>query len=488
MQTLVSVLFLILTGGILLAVHKLASCREGAWAWLLKAAIVMVAAMSFARYTYLPPFGQLDVRPANLHDFTHYFIGAKYFPELGYDRMYSCISEALALPDDVPVRDLVTKSMSSAALVRAAAPCRPHFSDERWAAFQFDAQTLRNMMGGAKFRGFLRDHGFNPSPAWLLLAKPLASTVSVSTFYVMVLGAVDVGLLALAILMVGWGFGTFPTALATVILTTLPAASPEWTIGSFLRWDWLLALSLMPVFLRRGYFAAAGAALGVAIALRIFPVIAVLFIGCFLVVQHVRGGPIDPRWRRFWIGLVATGFTIFAITAAVEGPGAISAFSDNLLRHAAKASSNDMGLRTVLSHLAAVLSGSTGDLAVAANKAQTFSWILPVYLAIAGVCFWMATTVGASPPWVTGCLALLFIPMGWQEISNYYYQFWFVVALLGAWRAWIGGTFLVANLLMQVGFASFDPGALASFTAQSVIVCCTVAFISLALRFRPQWR
>lgn len=488
MQTYLSVVFLLLTGGILLAFQLLPSLQRGKRAWLVKAAIVLVAALSFARYTYLPPFGQLDVRPANLHDFTHYFIGAKYFPELGYDRMYSCFAEALAIPDDVPVRDLNTKIMSSAGQVRAAAPCRPHFSDERWAAFQFDVQVLRNMMGGWKFRGFLRDHGFNPSPAWLLLAEPLAGTVSVSTGSVMLLGAVDVGLLGLAILALGWGFGAIPTAVATVILTTLPAAAPAWTIGSFLRWDWLLALSLAPVFLRRGYFAAAGAALGVAVALRVFPVIAVFFIGGFLLVQRFRSGSVDPGWRRFWIGLAASGLAILAMTAAVAGTGAISAFSDNILRHAAKASSNDMGLRTVLAHLAAVLSGSTGDFAIAANKAQTFGWILPLYLAIAGACLWMAAAAGPFPPWVVACLAFLFIPMGWQEISNYYYQFWFVVALLGAWRFWIAATLLVASLLMQGAFAAFGLGSLISYTTQSAIVCCAIAFIALVLRFRPQWR
>ena len=64
------------------------------------------------------------------HEFYHYYLGAKYFPELGYTRLYSCtaVADAEVIPrkklQELPLRDLASTGScrsSTPSIIRSGA-------------------------------------------------------------------------------------------------------------------------------------------------------------------------------------------------------------------------------------------------------------------------------------------------------------------------------------------------------------------------------
>src|SRR5262249_5238919 len=110
-------------------------------------------------------------------DFTHYYLGAKYFPELEYTRLYqaSVVAEADAgFADEASarrLRDLSTgRFVNGADVLRDAPAYRARFSDERWRAFVADVATLRAWLSPARWAQSQMDHGYNGTPAWAIVA------------------------------------------------------------------------------------------------------------------------------------------------------------------------------------------------------------------------------------------------------------------------------------------------------------------------------
>src|SRR2546425_1445325 len=105
-----------------------------------------IAALSVCAYEGL---GNVQFPYHRWEQFT-YYIGAKYFPELGYTRLYACTAVAEAEragPRWVasrPIRDLLTDELvpGGTALEHPEA-CKGHFSPARWAAFVEDVNWFR---------------------------------------------------------------------------------------------------------------------------------------------------------------------------------------------------------------------------------------------------------------------------------------------------------------------------------------------------------
>src|SRR5262245_65092133 len=89
----------------------------------------------------------------HFHEFFHYYLGAKYVPELGYTGLYDCVAAV-----DVErgksyeistywIRDLRTNELRRGPEnLDYAAQCRNRFSPERWAAFKADTTWLLEHM------------------------------------------------------------------------------------------------------------------------------------------------------------------------------------------------------------------------------------------------------------------------------------------------------------------------------------------------------
>lgn len=394
-------------------------------------------------------------RPGFVHgwDSFHYYLGGKYFPELGYTRLYACAAAAEA-QDEGParlrareVRDLETDAIVPGRLaLERAADCMDRFSAARWAAFRHDVRWFRERMEPERWARMLRDHGYNASPAWAALGGLLAATGPASWTQIALLSAVDPALLALMWVGALRSFGWRATCVALIFWGTNFPARFAWTGGAFLRQDWLVLSASAVALLRAGRPLAAGLAAGWAASLRLFP--ALLLAGVLLGAGG-RGGRAG-RGRELSALLAGALAAVLGLAvlgaAAGGGAGVWTAFARNSLKHAASPITNRMGLATLVAHdpehsiRAQVASppDSRPVLGWAEGRARALASRWPLFLGAAGAL--AATVLWAArrqPPWVAAVLGTALIPAA-GELACYYYSFLLLWGLLTERREGIG--------------------------------------------------
>ena len=117
------------------------------------------------------------------HELYHYVLGAKYFPELGYERLYACTAVA-DVEDGLGARvaarrmtDLRTYELVGTAEILAHPErCTDHFSAERWELFRTDLRRFRESLAPETWERIQRDHGYNPTPVWNALGGLLVGS------------------------------------------------------------------------------------------------------------------------------------------------------------------------------------------------------------------------------------------------------------------------------------------------------------------------
>jgi hypothetical protein len=318
-----------------------------------------LAALAAASLTvYLNFFSFHGARTwVHLHDVAHYYLGAKYFDELGYEHLYTAMLRAeaeltpgrfatleardLSTNELVPIRELLLRSDE----VKAG------FTPERWEDWKRDVQLFRQALG-PQFKTLYIDHGFNPTPLWPVLGGTLAGLVPAgSASGVLILTLLDPLLLAAAFAMVAWAFGRTAALLGVIEFCLVYGASFGWTGGAFLRYVWLFCVLAAACFLHRRRFAPAGALLAVAAALRVFPVLFAAPLGLQALVLAWRERRLPREHLRFFAALAGTGLALFLLTAAQgRGLGAWGEFRHNMSKHMDTVSPNIVGLTPVFAY------------------------------------------------------------------------------------------------------------------------------------------
>jgi hypothetical protein len=388
-------------------------------------------------------------------DTFHYYVGSKYFPELGYQRIYLCAAVAdleAGLREQVEgryLRDLASNQLvrASTALERPEA-CTASFSPERWAAFQRDIAWFRDRVPPRRWQAIQTDHGYNATPVWTALGGSLANLAPASDRSMLALRMIDPLLLAGMWIAVALAFGWRAACVAALYWGTNYPAQYGWTGGSFLRQGWLVASVTALCALRRNRPAAAGALLALAIALRIFPI----FVAAALVVKAAVGMlqqrrfRLFPDHRRLLAGALAAGAALFAISlVAGGGAGAWGEFIEDSRAHLATPLRNYMGLATVVSYDPAASSAQTLDRSqddpyaawkearrsAAGERRWIFLALLGGYLAL------LARAAARSEDWVAGVLGLGLVLMA-AELTCYYSAGLLAFGLLWTRRPSIG--------------------------------------------------
>ena len=193
------------------------------------------------------------------HEFFHYYLGSKYFPELGYTRLYQCVA-AVDLEDGVGkdirkqwVRDLQTNvAEPGSQLLADSAHCSEHFAPGRWSQFQQDVRWLRSRFTREGWLESIQDHGFNATPVWTATGRWLSNLAPASKVSVYALGVIDPALILVMWAMVWWAFGWRTMCVAMLWWGTNYAARWAWTGGAFMRADWLLLLVSAICLAKRG--------------------------------------------------------------------------------------------------------------------------------------------------------------------------------------------------------------------------------------------
>lgn len=441
--------------------------RAGAFAKLrtrLLAVLGLLAAGAYLNYGALH-FGNF----IHGHEWVHYYVGSKYFPELGYTRLYECLSTAdveAGLRRRVelrPITNLQTNVLEkNDDVIAHPERCKQHFSAERWQGFSRDVAFFRGRMGARGWDDIQLDHGYNATPLWNTLGAFLASRSPANQTQLYLLAALDPIYLAATVGVLWWAFGWRVLAVALLVFATNFPNRFYWTGGAYMRWDWLFFLSATVACLRKERWALGGAALAIATGLRVFPVFMFIPLGIAAVVQLVRTralAKIDPGLKRFFAAAALTGTLLFGVS--LVGSGGIAsyqAFAANTTKHQATPLTNHVGLRTVVawrpSEVGRILKNNETDPWQRWKEARLAAWerskplwalIFLGFVALTG----LAAFAQRPEPWVLAALGVALIPIG-VELTSYYMAFIIAVAVLYEKREEVGLVLLAMTFYTQL--------------------------------------
>jgi hypothetical protein len=254
----------------------------------------------------------------NRWDQFHLQLGSKYFPELGYDGLYAAsllaqeqTAPEFPLPDQI--RDPVTyKLVAPADLSVEPAAVRARFSDARWQSFLADHGDYLENTEPRLWQTMRRDHGYNSTPAWTFVARLFGAWLPVANATLVALGSLDLLLVGAMFALLFRTYG-YRAACLSLAIFGLGYGWREIYIGSLLRLDWLAAVVIGICLLKRERFAAAGACIGYAAMVRVFPVLFLTGPALLALKAHLRGE--RPRWPL----RVAAGFGAVVCLAFAAG-------------------------------------------------------------------------------------------------------------------------------------------------------------------------
>lgn len=405
--------------------------------------------------------------PKFIHDWewTHYYLGAKYFEELDYDKLYECIAVAdaedglRARVEKRKITNLRTNVLEGTAEILAHPErCKAGFGEARWQAFKNDTEFFRERQREARWEELQTDHGYNATPVWNVAGSLLANLAPAGKNQLYLLAALDpLYLAAMAGLMV-WAFGWRTAAVALLVLATDFPSRFYWTGGSFLRWDWLFYTVAAICCLRKERPLLAGLALGYASLLRIFPLL--IFTGPLLAAawELWRHRRLDRPWQRFFLGAAIAAAVLLPLGAATGGGfDAYRKFADNTLKHKETPLTNHMGLRTLVAYRPAEAGHALFDdkaadpwLAWKNARLAAFREAKPVYAALVlGFLALLAFAVRGRELWIAAAMGIAFIPVG-VELTCYYYAFLAGVALLHRENENVGLCLLAGTAATQI--------------------------------------
>lgn len=306
----------------------------------------------------------------------HYYMGAKYFPEIGYDALYKCTAIA---QDELGVATFVNEAgkeatidmrtelrqpgktirnlsgdnllMPASTVLENPDECKRRFSPARWEAYKRDVVFFRTQSERSYWDQMQRDHGYNPPPVWTLGGHLISNVVDTKVRNMQMLALIDVGYLLAIFGALAWAFGYRVASVAAILFGCQASAPYYWTGGAFLRQDWLFYLVMAACLARKRWFKLAGASMVYAGLLRIFPgltVIGWLVVAGAYVFKHRR---MHPDHQKALVGGTTAAAILIGASLAVVGPSSYSQFFKHTIQvHDQTPLTNHMGLRVLVSH------------------------------------------------------------------------------------------------------------------------------------------
>lgn len=444
----------------------------------------------------------------------HYYMGAKYFRELGYGNLYKCgavAQEELGVVDYVDEDSGKTMRVDMAKEVRhpdkkirklggdnlliPAGPvldnpveeCKKGFSPERWGLFKEDVKFFRIASGKGYWEDMQKDHGYNPPPVWTIAGHYLGELHPATTRYLQFLASLDLIYLAGMFGAIWWAFGWRVFAVAAIFWGCQSSAPFYWTGGAFLRQDWLFYLVLASCLARKRYFKLAGASMVYAGLLRIFPGLAVigwLTVAGAYIFRHKR---MAKTHQQMLLGGVLAAAVLIPLSLHVAGKNSYQQFYEHTIKvHDHTPLTNHMGLRVLISH-----KPGTGTESGRMKYTQDSKLIDPfevwkrmreeryakyrfVAYGIIGLslAFFIYVVRRVRSMWVAQCLGQIWIIL-LSQLTCYYYSFMILVAPLTRLKRGIEAPLFGFAALTQFIWITFgyNDDRYTVLTAVSLIFC-----------------
>ena len=290
------------------------------------------------------------------HDVAHYYLGSKYFRELGYGDLYTAMLRAEAEVYSNRFKTIEARDLHSGEIVhirgllQSSDPVKAAFTPERWEAFKTDVTFFREALG-TQYGTVYQDHGFNPTPLWAVTGGFLANLVPAgSATGIFLLTLIDPALILAAFAAVFWAFGLETALLAAIHFCVIFGAGFGWTGGAFLRFLWFFGVVAGFAALAKGRHATAGALLALATVLRIFPAFFAAGLLFKAIGDALMHGGIERGYRRFFVAFGLTAALLGGLTLAVFDAGAWGEFRRNMDEHRTTVSPNMVGLTGLLAY------------------------------------------------------------------------------------------------------------------------------------------
>jgi len=367
----------------------------------------------------------------------HYVLGTKYFDEVGYHDLY--VATLLADADGAghfakvrEVRDMHTYRMSSReeALARAEAEgLRARFTDARWAEFQHDLEVFYPLLGARTWPGVLTDLGFNPSPAWVAVHRPLLQVFPLDRDTLRAFAALQLPMYAAMLAAALWAFGA-RTTLWLILWNVLFFGNRGRMYGGYWSYDWLALAVCAVALIARGRAVAAAVPVAVGGLMRGFGGLLALGPAATWAARALRERRLDPWTTRFLLGLaVAMGVLLAASLATARGPDAWSEWYEKISFHSWRISTGGrhLGMKVLFGEDWSV-PGHTASLDLRREIYAQQAWAY--HLTQAVLLGWLALLLPRRNR-VDGALLGFIAAFATMVLSRYYYAAWSVLLLLG---------------------------------------------------------
>ncbi len=391
--------------------------------------------------------GDTDRQRMPIHAWSqvHYVIGTKYFEELRYFDLYSGMlladrEGANNFKNVRKVRDLHTYEVVSVQVALDGARedgLRERFSDARWSQFQEDLETFHPYLRKRYWREMFGDLGYNPSPAWLVVHRPLLNAVDLHEGRTLEFFSLIQLLLHLAtVAALWWGFSKRPTLWMVLWMLLFFGNRGRW-IGGYFTYDWNALALIAAALYAKGRTGSAAPLVGYAGLMRGY--VGLMAVGPALAFleqlwTRARGWSRHPS-TVFAASLAASMAFILAWTLLADGgPGAWVEWYDKISLHAERIQSggNHLGLKTLFGEDYATagltLRPRARDLALAQQ--------LTAYRVVAlGLSVWTLAVIWRLRDRLDGFILGLFLTFFVLVLSRYYYSVFALFLMLGTTAA-----------------------------------------------------
>jgi hypothetical protein len=456
--------------------------------------LIALAVLSCASWWNL---GRFHFNPfIHYYEFYHYYLGAKYAPELGYTRLYEC---TVAAEDEfahlgpqlerLPIRDLTTNVLGpSADALAHPERCKEHFTPERWQAFMRDSDFFRRASSWSFWSSGLKDNGYNGSPVWRIAGGLIANSVDEmndgSLFH---LALLDPILLFAMMFVIWWAFGWRTLCVMLIFFGSNYAGRYWWTGGAYLRMDWLFAMVASICCMKKQRPFLSGFAIAYATLLRVFPgfVAAALILKIAIACWRARKIVITPAQKRFIAGCaVAFAVLVPISTLYGGGVGCWTGFVSNSRKHLQTGLTNNMGWRTVVAYKYSTRAATMRNYRVTDpfldwKNAQNENFRQRRFVFLAGLLGFLALlgmAVERHPDWVALTLGTGLIIFG-AQLTCYYFIAYLAFACLFPYLKWSGWALAVLSALSSIiplSFLGWDDERYIAISIAYIAFACIV--------------
>ena len=275
--------------------------------------VIAVYSISFNQRLFMSP--KIKTEPFHTWNVYHYYIGAKYFNEIGYFDIYEQTLAADWESKNVfknvnTIRNMRTYKYQG--VFKNTIRRNGRFTDERWDEFISDINFFTDILKhDIIWQNILLDRGYNPTPFWNTIGSFLANLLDIKVQWQQILFInLDNILLIAAFVIAVWAFGPLAASIMFFLLVVSQLNFVRMFDG-FLKYDFFsIMLIALACFHKKKYITSA-ICWSFTIMVRVFPMIFIFSFFIIIAINWYKEKKIAKDMRKFIITGVVTCFLFF---------------------------------------------------------------------------------------------------------------------------------------------------------------------------------